>query len=133
LIHPPIVAAGAALLIGALATDVFYAETLVFQWNNFSIWLITGGLVLAAIAALGLIIDLLFRRRGPIRPIRLALVAIAALLSLINAFVHSRDAYTAVVPQGVALSALVTLILLVVFWLGCNLTPERDLDAGGRP
>jgi uncharacterized membrane protein len=38
--------------------------------------------------------------------------AIAVLLSLINAFVHSRDGYTAVVPAGVTLSALVVVLLL---------------------
>jgi len=132
LIHPPIVAASAALLIGTLVTDVCYVRTLLFQWNNFSIWLITGGLLLAAAAGLGLICDLLFHRGGPISPARFALVAVAALLSLVNAFVHSRDAYTAVMPQGIALSALVALILLVVVWLGCNITPVREHTKGDR-
>jgi uncharacterized membrane protein len=39
-------------------------------------------------------------------------------LSLVNAFVHSRDGYTAVVPQGLILSGLVVLLLIVTGWLG---------------
>ena len=37
----------------------------------------------------------------------------ASVLSLVNAFVHSRDGYTAVVPTGLILSATVLLILLI--------------------
>jgi len=43
-IHPRIVGLGATLLIGAFATDVAYAQSELFQWENFSIWLITAGL-----------------------------------------------------------------------------------------
>ena len=43
---------------------------------------------------------------------------LAVLLSLVNAFVHSRDGYTAVVPTGLMLSGLVVVILLLVGWLG---------------
>jgi uncharacterized membrane protein len=38
---------------------------------------------------------------------------LAVLLALINAFVHSRDGYTAVVPTGLMLSGLVVAVLLV--------------------
>jgi len=41
--------------------------------------------------------------------------AIAVLLSLTNAFVHSRDGYTAVYP-GLTLSALVVIVLLLTAW-----------------
>jgi uncharacterized membrane protein len=46
---------------------------------------------------------------------------LALALSLLNAFVHSRDAYTAVVPTGVTLSGLVVIILLVTGWAGSAL------------
>jgi uncharacterized membrane protein len=39
--------------------------------------------------------------------------AVAVLLSLFNAFVHSRDGYTAVVPTGLMLSALVVAVLIL--------------------
>jgi uncharacterized membrane protein len=44
--------------------------------------------------------------------------AVAVLLSLTNAFVHSRDGYTAVVPLGLTLSALVVIVLLSTAWIG---------------
>jgi uncharacterized membrane protein len=48
-----------------------------------------------------------------------ALGNIAALvLSIFNALIHTRDAYTSVVPSGLILSALVVAILLVTGWNG---------------
>jgi uncharacterized membrane protein len=47
--------------------------------------------------------------------------ALAVLLSLTNAFVHSRDGYTAVVPTGLALSALVVVVLLLTARVGTAL------------
>ena len=38
---------------------------------------------------------------------------VAVLLALVNAFVHSRDGYTAVVPTGLILSAVVVVILAI--------------------
>src|SRR5882757_7833578 len=56
-LHPRLIGSGAVLLIAALATDVIYAGTLLFQWENFSIWPLTSGLVLAAGAGLALVVD----------------------------------------------------------------------------
>jgi uncharacterized membrane protein len=125
LLHPPLVAAGAALLIAAFATDVVYWRTLLFQWDNFSIWLILAGLVLAALAGLALLLDVARGRIGAMAWGRFAGFVVAALLSLLNAFIHSRDAYTAVYPQGLALSAVVTVILVVLGWHGWSLRVAR--------
>jgi uncharacterized membrane protein len=128
LLHPRLIAPGAALLIAALATDAIYWRTLLFQWNNFSIWLITAGLILAALAGLALLLDVARRRVGAMAWDRFAGFTVAALLSLLNAFVHTRDAYTAVVPNGFELSGLVTVILIVLGWRGWSLraTPRSD-------
>ncbi|HLZ74911.1 DUF2231 domain-containing protein [Phenylobacterium sp.] len=120
-LHPRLIAPAAALLIAALATDAIYWRTLLFQWNNFSIWLITAGLILAALAGLAVLLDAARRRLGAIAWGRFAGFTVAALLSLLNAFVHTRDAYTAVVPDGLELSMLVTLILVVLGWRGWSL------------
>ena len=42
----------------------------------------------------------------------------ALILATLNALVHTRDAYTSVVPTGLVLSVLVVLILLVTGWNG---------------
>lgn len=112
--HPGLIASGATLLIAALVTDVLYWQTLLFEWNNFSAWLILAGLLLAALAALALIVDLLRRRLHRIAWWRFAGLAVAVLFGVVDAFVHSRDAYTAVVPEGIILSAVVTVLLLAV-------------------
>jgi uncharacterized membrane protein len=128
-LHPRLIGAGAALLIAAFATDVAYEKTLLFQWDNFSIWLLTGGLLLAAFAALALVLDVASRRIAKIDWLRFSGFAAAVLLSLLNAFVHSRDAYTAVVPEGLALSALVSAILVIVGWRGWSV----NLRHSSRP
>ena len=114
LLHPGLVASGATLLIATLVSDYLYWDTLLFQYNNFSGWLLAGGLVLSLLAAVAFAIDLLLGRVGRIAWRRFAGLAAAALLGILNAMVHSRDAYTAVIPEGIALSAIVTVILLVV-------------------
>jgi uncharacterized membrane protein len=106
---------------GTLLTDIAYACTADMQWANFSAWLLTFGLIGAALAMIAGLID--FLGEGRIRRLRAAWIhavgnGLAALLSLINIFIHSRDAWTSVVPTGLILSALVVLILLVTGWNG---------------
>lgn len=111
--HPFFAGLGGALLIAALFTDLMYASNSLVQWANFSGWLVTGGLVLALIAAIVLGIDFATGRAGRIRWIDFGLLAVAAILSVFNAFVHTRDAWTSVVPTGITLSALSAILLVV--------------------
>jgi len=130
LLHPRFIGAGAALLIAAFGTDVMYCQTSVWQWANFSAWLITLGLVLGLIATIVLVIDFLTGRAGRIEWIPFLLVAGAALLSLVNAFVHSRDAWTSVVPEGVVLSAIVTVLLLIGAFRGWRVSTAQVAASG---
>ena len=57
-------------------------------------------------------------RALPFAGLHVAASLVALFLSIINAFVHSRDGYTAVVPQGLTLSAVVVLVMLLATWLG---------------
>jgi uncharacterized membrane protein len=113
-----------ACFVGTVITDIAYAETANMQWANFSAWLLTAGLIVALFAVIAGLIDFFSERR--IRSLAAAWVhgignAVALVLAIINAFVHSRDAYTSVVPTGLILSILVVLILLVTGWLGGEL------------
>jgi uncharacterized membrane protein len=117
-LHPRLIGPGASLLIAAFATDIAYAKTLLFQWSNFSIWLLSGGLLVGAFAAVALLLDFALHRITAISWPRFAGLVAAALLSLLNVFVHSRDGLTAVVPEGLALSAVVSAILVIVGWRG---------------
>lgn len=124
--HPRLVGPGAALLIAVLVTDVIYTKTLLFQWNNFSSWLLAMGLLLAACGGLALVFDIVSHRARGIDWLRFSGFAAAALLSLLNAFVHSRDAYTAVVPQGLELSLLVSVILVILGRRGWSVTARHS-------
>ena len=128
-LHPFFISLGGTLLMAALFTDYMYSSNALMQWANFSAWLITGGLVLALVAVMVLAIDIGIGRAGPIRWLDFALVGAAALLSLVNVFVHTRDAWTSVVPTGFILSLIVTLLLLVVGLRGWRVT----IGTAGEP
>jgi uncharacterized membrane protein len=128
-IHKVLVSFSAAYFTGALVTDLVYWQMPDVMWERFSIWLIVAGLVLAGFAAIAYVIDLVTHRRidRPTLP-RMVGYVIAVLLSLINAFVHSRDGYTAVVPLGLKLSGLVVIVLLLTVRVGtalANRSPVR--------
>lgn len=117
---------------GALAADLAYLNTLLHQWETFSVWLLSAGLIMAGVAAVVGLADYLIIARG--HGLRLAWPAlagnaVAVLLSLVNVFVHSRDGYTAVIPTGLILSAVVVLILLVTGWAGWDMAYRRPVDA----
>ena len=131
LLHRGFIGAGGVLLIAAFGTDYIYYTTAVWQWANFSAWLITAGLIVMLAAVLLLLIDFATGRAGRLNMRSFILVAVAALLSLVNAFVHSRDAWTSVVPQGILLSAVSTILLLIAGARGWNLATSRA--TGDRP
>jgi uncharacterized membrane protein len=113
-----------AFFAGALVTDLVYWRAPDAMWDTFSIWLITAGLVMGGLSILAGLIDLVGQRRNPARmPVwpRVLATAVAFALAFINAFVHSRDGYTAVVPTGLILSGLVVVILLCTAWMGREL------------
>jgi uncharacterized membrane protein len=121
-LHKMLVAFSAAYFAGALVTDLVYWQMPEVMWERFSIWLITAGLVVAGFAVAAYVIDLLAGRQidRPALP-RAVGYALAVLLALINAFVHSRDGYTAIVPAGLTLSGLVIVVLLVTARVGAAL------------
>jgi uncharacterized membrane protein len=104
----------------ALITDLVYWRVPDVMWETFSVWLITAGLVMAGFSVVAGLIDFVGHRRNPaLTPVwpHVLATALAFVLALINAFVHSRDGYTAVVPTGLTLSGLVMVILLCTAWM----------------
>jgi uncharacterized membrane protein len=121
-----------ACFAAALVTDLIYWSTPDMLWERFSIWLITVGLLLAAVAAIAGVIDLVGgRRSGTLAWPHAVGYVLAVLVSVVNAFVHSRDGYTAIVPTGLMLSALVVVILLLTSWTASALV-NRDRVGGAR-
>src|ERR1700754_2348169 len=105
-IHQLLVPFPVAYFTAAFATDLAYWRTAEVMWERFSVWLIAGGLVMAALVALAAVIDLVFARQRPAW-LRGLGYTLAVLISVLNVLIHSRDAYTAVVPAGLTLSAIV--------------------------
>jgi uncharacterized membrane protein len=97
------------------------------MWYRFSVWLIAGGLVMAALVALAAMVDL-FRNQRPAWTHALA-YATAVVLSVLNVLVHSRDGYTAVVPTGLTLSGVVVIVLLFAISPGWSLTHRYCIGA----
>src|ERR1700760_1525974 len=124
-IHQSLAPFPVAYFTAAFVTDLAYWRTAEVMWERFSVWLIAGGLIMAALVALAAIIDLASRRQTPAWPSAFS-YTFAVFLSLLNVFVHSRDGYTAVVPTGLALSAIVAAILMLfTFTAGWSLTHDR--------
>jgi uncharacterized membrane protein len=107
--------------VAALITDIVYWQTAAMLWADMSAWLLLVGLIVSLIAAPAGMID--FFGDARIRELRAAWIhaignVTALILSIFNCLIHTRDAYTSVVPSGVILSALVVVILLVTGWNG---------------
>jgi uncharacterized membrane protein len=126
--HKILVSFSVAYFAGALVTDLVYWQMPDVLWERFSIWLIVAGLIMAGLATVAYVIDLAGRRRidRPAWP-RAIGYGLAVLLAITNAFVHSRDGYTAVVPTGLTLSALVVVVLLLTAWVSMALANRHRI------
>ncbi len=122
----------AAAFVGTLITDYAYWRTTENLWASFSVWLLAAGCVAAGVAGVVGLLTFLFNRG--VREARLAAAhagfsIAAALAAVFNAFVHSRDGYTSVVPTGLTLSIIVVVLMLIVRALGWS-SPVRHTVAG---
>jgi uncharacterized membrane protein len=131
-IHPMLVPFPIACFFGAFVTDLVYWWTDNTQWETFSVWLLSAGMVMAGFAVIAGLIDFIGNKHiRALRPAWLHVLgnAVALILSLINAFVHSRDGYTAVIPTGLILSTLVVLILMFTAWSGWSMVYRHGVGA----
>ena len=123
-IHPMLVPFPIVCFIGALLTDIVYWRSANVMWADFSAWLLAAGLVGGTLAAIAGLIDFLgsrtIRAQKPAWPHMIGNV-VAMGLAVVNMFVHSRDAWTSVVPTGLILSAATVVILMITGWLGGSL------------
>ena len=133
-IHPILVPIPIACFVGTLLTDLMYWQTAEMTWADFSAWLVTVGTIvgwLAAIAGLiGFFGNRLVRRVPPAWPHAGGNIAVLVVATF-NTLIHSRDAYTSVVPTGLILSALTVVILLFTGWLGWSMVYRYRV--GGAP
>jgi uncharacterized membrane protein len=103
----------------ALASDVAYWRTSFLMWHDVSSWLLFAGLVGGGLALVFGLVGLLFRPRLRPAVYWLTLVVVLA-LGLLNSFVHAGDGWTAIVPRGLAISALTVAVLLAALLVGSS-------------
>jgi uncharacterized membrane protein len=110
----------AVCFIGTLLTDIAYYRSANYMWNDFSAWLVTIGCIMAGLTAIAGLITWLHHRHVralPLAGLHVAVSLAVLVVSIFNAFVHSRDA-NAVMPTGLVLSAIVVVLMLLAAWLG---------------
>ena len=120
--------------IGALVTDITYANSALIQWADFSAWLLAVGTAAGVIALLFALIDRLTGDRDGRSLLAWGQLAVAAsllIVALFNNFVHARDGWTSVVPTGLTLS-VVTVALIVVASLLGHLLRTRTVPEDAR-
>jgi uncharacterized membrane protein len=101
--------------VAALTFDIIYSETAVMLWDKGAAWLIVFGLLFAVMPRLVNLTQVwITSRRTATRTDKLDfwLNLFAIVVAIVNAFVHSRDAY-AVVPAGMWLSVCTVILLSI--------------------
>jgi uncharacterized membrane protein len=101
--------------VAALIFDIVYARSGEMLWMKGAAWLIAIGLVFAIIPRLVNLVQVwITSRRSALAGDRLDFWVnlLAIVVAVVNAFVHSRDAYS-VMPAGVWLSVLTVLLLAI--------------------
>lgn len=125
-LHALLLAGSVPLFLGALLSDIAYLNSYQIQWSNFAAWLIAGGLVFCGLALLFALANLIRAARKSGRPtLYFVLLLMTWVLGLINAFEHAKDAW-AVMPSGLMLSAIVTVLAVIAAWTGLS-----NLRSGG--
>jgi uncharacterized membrane protein len=120
-IHPILIPVPIVCFIGALATDIAYALSAEMMWADFSSWLLAVGFIFGVLAAIAGLIDFLgnrlIRQQVPAWP-HLIGSLLVLVFAFINNLIHTRDAWTSVMPAGLILSIVTVLVLPVTAWLG---------------
>jgi uncharacterized membrane protein len=110
-----------AFFVSAFACDLVYWQTSSAIWTTAALWMLGAGLVMAALAALAGLTDLLGEPR--IRALSDAWWhaggnVIVVLIELYSWYARYSEGTAAVVPKGLVLSLIVTCILLFTGWKG---------------
>lgn len=117
-LHAVLLAGTIPLFLGALLNDLAYSRTFEIQWSNFASWLIVGGLIFAGLALIFALVDVCrARHRAPGIGAYFVLLLATWVVGFFSALMHARDAW-AMMPGGLILSAVTTLLACLATWLG---------------
>lgn len=135
-IHPMLVPLPIGFLVGALLSDIGYVTTTNPFWPEASRWLLLGGIVFGALAAVFGLIDFLtipYVRSRTAAWVHFIGNATVIVLSLINLISRPSELQSGVPTSGLVLSLIVVVILLVTGWLGGELSYRYRIGVLPRP
>jgi uncharacterized membrane protein len=135
-IHPMLIPFPIAFFVATLACDIAYWRGGDIAWNTASLWLLGAGLVMAALAAVAGLIDVLGEPR--IRALREVWWHAGgnALLVLIQAwswFARYSEGTAAVLPNGLILSAVAVVLMLFTGWMGWQMVYRDHVGVSDEP
>jgi uncharacterized membrane protein len=120
-IHPMLIPFPIAFFVATFVCDLAYWQTSNAAWATAAIWLLGAGLIMAALAAVVGLADVLGEPR--IRALNdvwwhAGGNVIVVLIELYNFFARYSEGTSAIVPKGLVLSLVVVCILLFTGWKG---------------
>jgi uncharacterized membrane protein len=134
-IHPMLIPFPIAFFVATLAADIVYSQGGDPFWAQAGRWLLGAGLVMAALAALAGLTDFLSEPR--IRALRAAWHhmignVLAVVIELVNLWQRLAHGDGFVIPTGLVLSAVVTLLLLYNGWRGWEMVYRHRVGIADR-
>jgi uncharacterized membrane protein len=135
-IHPMLIPFPIAFFVATFVCDLVFWNTGVEFWATAGRWLLGAGLVMAALAAVAGLIDVLGDVQ--IRQLNDAWLhaggnVLAVLIELYNFYLRYVDGTAAIVPTGTILSAIVVGILLFTGWKGWGLVYRHKVGVSDGP
>jgi uncharacterized membrane protein len=123
-IHPILVTLPITFLVTTFVTDLVYWRTQDEFWAQAAYWLLWAGIITAVLAALTGMVDFFSIERVRAHSagwIHAGLNTLALILSIINLWQRSDNLEGAILPWGLVISGLVSLVLAVSGWYGGEL------------
>ena len=135
-VHPMLIPFPIAFFVGTLLVDIVYWQTGEAFWATAGRWLLGAGLVMAALAALAGLTDFLGERR--IRALTAAWHhmignVVVVVIELFSLWQRLELGATFIVPLGLTLSAIATLLLLYNGWRGWEMVYRYRVGIADRP
>ena len=120
-IHPMLIPFPIAFFVSTFVADLIFWQTRSEAWANATLWLLGAGLIMAALAAVMGLIDVLGDVQ--IRNLNDAWLhaggnVVVVVLELFNWYTRYTNGSAAIVPTGLVISLAVVLILLFTGWKG---------------
>jgi uncharacterized membrane protein len=135
-IHPMIIPFPIAFFVGTFAADLAFWYTRNPAWAAATLWLLGAGLVMAALAAMLGLIDMFGDDRVRDLPQvwwHAGANVLAVVIELVNWYFRYDQGAAFIVPKGLGLSLVATLLLLFSGWQGWEMVYRGHVGVSDVP